>query len=565
MATVEAIQPPDSPRRRGLGRPTPSDVIAGLVAGLFSIPEGMAYAKLGGFNPVLGLYAGIVPTIAGSLSASTQLMLITLTSAIALSSSSALEQAGLEPSNGTAVFTLTCLVGAIMAVAGLLRLGSLTGFVSNAVMTGFVTGIAVAIIEGELGDFSGYKPVGPNKLAKIFNWLVNIDQWVPVTVAVGVLTVVLALVFKRIKRTENYSTIIVLVLVTAIVAVLKLPVDLVGGIASIPRSLPGLSLPDVTLMPGLAVGALSVALVALAQAAGIGAAVPNPDGSRNSTSRDFVSQGLANLFGGLFQALPAGGSLSRTGVGTGAGAKSRWTGVFAGIWLALIVVTIGPLAELIPMAVIGGLLFVVAGEIIVGKIPDIRLTAEASISSILALVATFLLTMFVPLQWAILAGALLSLLLFVGQAAGRVRLIHLVRDDQGRWAEQATPTSLPSHQVVPLYLEGTSFFAEVPHLKQLLPDARDATGSVVLLGLRGTTSASSTFLKWLEGYTRQLHANGNRLMLVGVEPKLMTVLERSGLVAMIGQENVFPAEPAIFGAMEAAEAAAQAWIARGAQ
>jgi SulP family sulfate permease len=540
-------------------------VIAGLVAGLFSIPEGMAYAKLGGFNPVLGLYAGIVPTIAGSLSSSTQLMLITLTSAIALSSSSALEQAGLEPTNGTAVFTLTCLVGAIMAVAGLLRLGSLTGFVSNAVMTGFVTGIAVAIIEGELGDFSGYKPVGPNKLAKIFNWLVNVDQWVPVTVGVGVLTVVLALVFKRIKRTENYSTIIVLVLVTAIVAVLKLPVDLVGDIASIPRSLPGLALPDVTLMPGLAVGALSVALVALAQAAGIGAAVPNPDGSRSSTSRDFVGQGLANLFGGLFQALPAGGSLSRTGVGTGAGAKSRWTGVFAGIWLAVIVVTIGPLAELIPMAVIGGLLFVVAGEIIVGKIPDIRLTAQASISSILALVATFLLTMFVPLQWAILAGALLSLLLFVGQAAGRVRLIHLVRDEQDRWAEQATPTSLPSHQVVALYYEGTSFFAEVPHLQQLLPDARDATGSVVLLGLRGTTSASSTFLKWLEKYTRQLHANGNRLMLFGVEPKLMAVLERSGLVAMLGQECIFPAEPAIFGPMEAAEAAAQAWIARGAQ
>jgi sulfate permease, SulP family len=206
----------------------------------------------------------------------------------------------------------------------------------------------------------------------------------------------------------------------------------------------------------------------------------------------------------------------------------------------------------------------VAGEIIVGKIPDIRLTAEASTGSILALVATFLLTMFVPLQWAILAGALLSVLLFVGQAAGRVRLVYLARDDQGRWAEQPTLSHLPSNQIVPLYYEGGSFFAEVPHLKQLLPDTTDARRSVVLLGLRGTTAASSTFLKWLEKYTQQLRDNGNLLMLFGVEPKLMTVLERSGLVTVIGNENIFPVQPAVFGPLEAAEAAAMTWMARNA-
>jgi SulP family sulfate permease len=181
-------------------------------------------------------------------------------------------------------------------------------------------------------------------------------------------------------------------------------------------------LPDLSVIPSLAVGALSVCLVALAQAAGIGAAVPNPDGSKSDQNRDFVGQGLANLAGGLFQALPAGGSLSRTGVSTGAGARSRWAGIFAGIWLAVIVVAVGPMTELIPMAVIGGLLFVVAGEIIVGKIHDIRLTLETSLPSALALVTTFLLTMFLPLQYAILLGALLSILLYAAQAAGKVRV-----------------------------------------------------------------------------------------------------------------------------------------------
>ncbi|MBV9579909.1 MAG: SulP family inorganic anion transporter, partial [Chloroflexi bacterium] len=119
----------------------PSDVVAGLVTGLFSIPEGMAYANIAGFNPVLGLYSGMLPTLVGAVFARTVLMAVTLTSAIALSSQSVLQQAGLDPTDPHNVATLTLLVGLVMAAFGLLRLGSLMGFVSNAVMTGFTTGI----------------------------------------------------------------------------------------------------------------------------------------------------------------------------------------------------------------------------------------------------------------------------------------------------------------------------------------------------------------------------------------------------------------------------------------
>ncbi len=356
-----------------------------------------------------------------------------------------------------------------------------------------------------------------------------------------------------------------LLLVTAGVYLLRVPVELVEQIASVPRSLPSLTLPELSLMPSLALGALSVSLVALAQAAGIGAAVPNPDGSKSDQNRDFVGQGLANLAGGLFQALPAGGSLSRTGVSTGAGARSRWAGIFAGLWLAVIVVAVGPMTELIPMAVIGGLLFVVAGEIIVSKIHDIRLTLETSLPSALALIATFLLTMFLPLQYAILLGALLSILLYTAQAAGKVRLRQLVRNEQGQWVEKPPSTALASNTAVALVYDGSGFFAEVPRLKELVPHTRDATNAVVMLGLRETTTVPSTFLKWLEKYAEQLRANGNLLMLVGVEPELIRILERSGAAAVVGPENIFPVQPAVFGAADAAESVAHAWIARNAQ
>ena len=126
----------------GWGRPTGKDVSSGLVTGLFSIPEGMAYANIGGFNPVVGLYSGVVSTIVGSAFARTVLMVTTLTSAIALSSASVLAGAGLDPHDPGAIATLTLLVGLVMLALGLLRLGSVMQFVSKAVMTGFTTGIA---------------------------------------------------------------------------------------------------------------------------------------------------------------------------------------------------------------------------------------------------------------------------------------------------------------------------------------------------------------------------------------------------------------------------------------
>jgi SulP family sulfate permease len=141
---------------RRLGRPTPRDVLAGLVTGLFSIPEGIAYASIGGFNPAAGLYSGVVPGILASVFARTALMVTTLTSAIALSSRSVLAEKGLDPADPANVAALAVVVGAVMFVFGLLRFGSIMNFVSNAVMTGFSTGIALQIIAGVLNDATGY-------------------------------------------------------------------------------------------------------------------------------------------------------------------------------------------------------------------------------------------------------------------------------------------------------------------------------------------------------------------------------------------------------------------------
>lgn len=122
-----------------------------------------------------------------------------------------------------------------------------------------------------------------------------------------VATVAVWLVFHLVKRVEAFAILVALVVVTVAVVILHVDVEDVGDISSIPNAFPPLVLPNFEAIPALLGGGLAVALVGLAQAAGIAAAVPNPDGSRSNTSRDFVAQGAANLAGGFLGALPTGG------------------------------------------------------------------------------------------------------------------------------------------------------------------------------------------------------------------------------------------------------------------
>jgi sulfate permease, SulP family len=190
---VRHPRPVRNPLRR-VGGPTPADVSSGLVTGLFSIPEGMAYASIGGFNPVAGIYAGVWPTVIGSAFARTVLMVTTLTSAIALTSRSVLVDAGLDPTKAGNVAALTLMVGVVMLLFGLLRLGVVLSFVSNAVMTGFSTGIALRIITGVLDDATGYKPPEKNKLADLGDWVGHVGSWetAPTLVALTTVCVYLA-------------------------------------------------------------------------------------------------------------------------------------------------------------------------------------------------------------------------------------------------------------------------------------------------------------------------------------------------------------------------------------
>ncbi|OBB30824.1 transporter [Mycolicibacterium peregrinum] len=537
-------------------------MIAGLVTGLFSIPEGMAYASIGGFNPVTGIYAGVMPGIIGSLFARTVLMVTTLTSAIALTSRSVLKEAGLDPADPANVAALALVVGVVMLLFGLLRFGSIMNFVSNAVMTGFSTGIALQIIAGVLGDSTGYKPQSGNTIGKFIDSLAHIGLWHPAAVGVALGTVAVWAVFHFIKPLESFATLLALVVVTAVVAVAHIDVETVGDIASIANALPPVTVPNFAAMPELIVGGVAVALVALAQAAGISAAVPNPDGSRTNMNGDFLAQGAANVAGGLFGALPAGGSLSRTGVATSAGAQTRWAGIFAGLWLAVLVLVAGSAAEIIPMPVIGGLILVIGAELVVGRLPDIKLVLRVAPLSAVAMLVTFAATTQLPLHTAILIGVITSLVLYCAKAAETAQLMALTPDPDGGWQQAPVPEQCASNDVTVLHYAGVGLFAEVARIDETWPRAEGTSNAVVVLSLRALPDVpSSVTIKALRRWAGQLTANNGRFIISGVNPGTAEVLRRGGLDDLLGDDGVVPASDRIFGALDVAVERGRAWVA----
>jgi SulP family sulfate permease len=531
------------------------DLAAGLTVALVSIPEGMAYAMVAGVDPVYGLYTGMITTIVASLTGSTSLMIVTITNALALVAGEQL--AALQPDDPVrAMFTLTFLVGIFMSTLGFLRMGSVIRFVSREVMAGFIFATALLIVLGQLKDLVGYSSeLDANKLVKAFDILRHFGDWSYLATAIGIGAIVALLVLKR-SPVARIADVVVIVLVTILVLVAGLSgVEKVGDIASVPSGLEALPmpvLPELSLIPALFTGALAVTVVGLSESSGVGTTYPNPDGSRSKMSKDFLSQGLGNLAGSFFQAMPACGSLSRTGVNASAGAQSRLAGVFGAVFLALVLVLCGGVAELIPMTGLAAVLIVIGFEVMLkeGRVL-VRAWTVTRANAVLALI-TIAAGVLQDLTVAIFTGVILSLLLYAVRASGQIRLVELRLDDDGRWHERPFPDKLDPGSVTVIDIGGPIYFATFYSVDHVMPKPETMAGSTIIFRYSGQAIQSLTSIEWIEEYVEKLHASGCRLMLADVTPKYLEALRTAGLEKTIGAENIFPATEIPFEATEKA-------------
>ncbi|NOQ53460.1 MAG: hypothetical protein GQ558_02505, partial [Thermoplasmata archaeon] len=459
----------------------PRDLAGGVTVAMVSIPEGMAYALIAGVDPIYGLYAGMLTVIVGSLFASTQLMVVTLTNAVALIVVDNLGLLGEDIAVGIA--SLTLMVGLVQFALGVLKLGRLIRFISHDVMAGFIAAVAAIIIFGHIGELVGYHEhleVGEHISGRVVEGIIIIISpwhWDPATAATGFLTIALLVFLKR-TTIKRYADIVVIGAVTILVAAFGLSsVLIVQDFSEIPANLPGLVTPDPGLMPDLFPAAIAIAIIALVESAGVRATFKNPDKSKSSQSQDFSAQGLGNIAGCFIAALPGGGSISLTEVNKDAGSITRFGGVLAGAIVILAVALFGPVFEFIPMAGLAGLLIFIGFVILAKEIPRMLEAWETSKAYSISMLATFVVSIGYSLEVGIVLGIILSIALYVYFSAKDAQLIVLEPLEDRQFRVRPVPKELQSDEITIIQQQGTRYFAAIHTMEDELPDWRKTTNA----------------------------------------------------------------------------------------
>jgi SulP family sulfate permease len=394
-----------------------ADFIAGLTGAVIVLPQGVAFATIAGLPPEYGLYTAMVTPIVAALFGSSHHLVSGPTTAISIVVFSTISHHA-EPGSPefiALVLTMTFLAGVYQLAFGIARLGSLVNFVSHTVVIGFTAGAAVLIATSQMKHITGiFVPKGET----------FIHTWVDVILGVGdinlyLLTIALATLisaFLAKRFMPKMPNLLIGMFVGSVLAMLfKDSTDSIKLVGEIPAHLPPLSHPIFSFetIKTLAPEAFAVALLGLIEAVSISRAVATKSNQRINANQEFIGQGISNMFGSFFSSYAGSGSFTRSGINYEAGAKTPLSAIFAALSLMLIVLLIAPLTAYLPVAAMGGVILLVAYNLI--DFHHITHTLSFSKSESSILITTFLATLFLELEFAIYMGVLLSLVLFLAK------------------------------------------------------------------------------------------------------------------------------------------------------
>ncbi|HEY8401223.1 MAG TPA: SulP family inorganic anion transporter [Cytophagaceae bacterium] len=513
----------------------PGDAIAAVTGGVSAIPDGMACGIMAGLDPIQGIYSTIFGHLVGSWTTSAVYMSVTTTSALALATGSALYN--IPPEDKLSVVTLiTFIAGLIQVIMSFFRVDVLLRFVSNAVMRGFLSGIAIQIILGQIPDFTGYYiSEETNRVIRAADIFLHPTDWNWWIFASAALTLIIIIVIRK-TPLKVFSMFLALLIVNLLSILFDIEeLMLVGEASRIPKDLPIFHIPDYLHIPDFILSALAIAMIGFIQGAGVSQIRPNPDGNYPDESKDLRGQGLANIFIGFFSGIPVGGSVSSSTLMYSAGARSRWGYFLAGVIIALLVFTLGWLIEKIPLGTLAAILIVTGYDALNKK--EIATIWKTSLQSRTVMLFSFITTLVLPIQYAVLLSIVLTFFLHVIRSSNTIKLKSI--EPEGEWYRQTTlPDQLESYKVLGIIPYGSLFFAGAFALKRILPTTVNAKNPVVIFILRGKEEVGSTFIKVIKAYNDELKSKGGKLILVGVSENVYQQLERTGTIEQLGHENV---------------------------
>jgi sulfate permease, SulP family len=560
------------------------DAVAGLTVALFAVPQAMAYALIAGFPPASGIATAVVASIFGAAFGSSEFLMNGPTNAISvmLAANAALFAAQGDPVES--VVLLTLLVGLIQILAGALRAGSLTRFVSEPVLTGFTAGAGVYIVINQLPAFLGIErgALAPDfwgflpPRAAAFD-LLRVTRSLPeahlATVGLALLTLAVVRVLQHLEPRVGRrlpAPFIAVVLTTLIVWFFGMDhaggsqrVKVVRDIEPLSRQLLAFSWPhfDINRARTLIGAAVAIAVMGSVEAIAIGKALAARAGHRFDASRQLLGEGMCNLSAAGVAGFASSGSFSRTAVNVEAGAVTRISCILSGAFVLLLVMVFAPQANVIPIAALAGTLVHVGLKLV--DVVRLRMVFSTTPGDRVVLLSTFSCVLLSEhLENALLVGIVISVYFALRRAEGfKLRLLEEAAD--GALLESMESCARGAQPVTVLNLQGELFFAAAEELQAELLRVLEGGARVIVLRVQEAYNLDATTAHAIANVAEQARRHGGRLLLSGVRPGMHGTFERAGLLQRIGSDAIFQVERELLGATRHAVAYAHQIVDRG--
>ena len=520
-----------------------ADAIAGLTGAAIVLPQGVAFAAIAGMPPEYGLYTSMVPAVIAALFGSSWHLVsgpTTAASVIMFASLSGVATPGSAEYISLAI-TLAFMVGVLQLIMGAVRLGALVNFISHSVVVGFTAGAACLIAAKQARDFLGIDiPEGAHLLSTLeFLWI-NWRDLHPLVTLVAVITLLTGILAQR--RFGGMSMIVAMAAGSLAAALFNLAfseetsgIHMVGAL---PQQLPPLSMPDFSpdTLRQLSPLALAMTLFALTEAVSIARSISLKSGQPINGNQEFIGQGLSNIFGSFFSSYVATGSFNRSGANFDAGARSPLAAALAGVLLIALVLGVAPLTAFLPKAAVAGLLFLVAWRLI--NFGEIRKILRADTKEAVILGIVFFGTVFFSIEFAILAGVILSLMIFLRKTS-RPRLSPRVPDPHSKTRKFVYGQFLPEcPQLKILRLDDSLYFGSVSHVGELLREHYPSQKHLLLL-TKGIAQVDVAGAELLINETRERRAVGGDFYMYRLRDTANKVFKRGGYADEVGEANIF--------------------------
>jgi SulP family sulfate permease len=521
-----------------------SDLAAGVTGAIIVLPQGLTFAMIAGLPPIYGLYTAMITPIVAALFGSSKHLVSGPNTPISLLIFSVVSQMAAVGSDSyiQLALTITFLAGIFQLALGIGRMGTLSNFVSQVVLTGFTAGAAILIIESQLKNLLGITlPKADSFLHSLADLSGHLASTNLYALGTGLFTLAIAIIIKKwLPRWPNM--IIALVAGSILAQILIAKGGVIQLIGPVKGSLPPPSLPDFQFanLALLAPKAFAVAILGLIQSIGIARSIAIKSNQQIDPNQEFIGQGLSNIVGSFFSSYAGAGSFTRSGLNYESGAKTPLAVIFASLLLMVIVLLIAPLIAYLPMPAMAAVIVLVGYSLIDFRFSRTVLKASKRQSTVLLI--TFFSTLFLDLEYAVYIGVLFSLVFYL-QRTSQPNVAVMAPDpaEPNRTFTYVARKQLPEcPQLKVVRIDGSIFFGSIHHIAAEIRQLEEEDDFKYLLVVAtGINFIDVPGSEWLVQEFKYWNEKGGGLYFSGLKLNAQDILLKGGFKAAIGEAHFY--------------------------